>query len=841
MGIDDLIFNAGSGSVNETSDPIEIFNYLDKKDGFGYLRTNQTDFLREWNTRRSEQDIVGVMHTGAGKTLVGLLMLKSKLIEEEKPAIYLCPTVQLVEQTVRQAECYGIDVCKVDSDNRLPIEFLNSEKILITTFSKLFNGRSIFGVRGASSSEIVKIGSILIDDAHSCVDYARQSSTISISRDSDTFKKIFELFQEEIENQSYGNYRAICNSEASVSVRIPYWEWFYKIKDIKEILENHFLDRDVADFEYRMVLDVLKFCRCYVSGRKIEITPKYSPIEKIPSFFNAKHTYILSATINEKDLLEELGIKKQAIENPIITDSYVADVGERMILSPTKYHKNINDSIIRNWIFGKCREHNLGLVVIVPSNSSKAKEEWKTLGAKIVDNLNYEETLERIKSGDREQVVLVNRYEGVDFPGDQAHILILDGLPDFSTNKDRAISIVSQDENWKLKIVQKIEQGLGRTVRSNSDFSVVLLLGDRLVDFVSLKSNIKYFSLATQAQLGISNDIISKTKFETSNDAIKEISKSIGYCLSREPNWVRYAKQRLSKVDITKITSKDISAINKEYESYKKYIREDYEGSIAELKNLVNQKSENKDELGRIYQEEAEVRFYSGDIRNSQNLQKSAFENWDYAFKPQISGYQKIIKIPDVIENSLNFIKDFDDKDSLKKFIDDIIKNMRYSNDSSSELFEKAVENLGKLIGLHSIRPEKIKNDGGPDNLWLSKDFQFIIECKNRETNEISKDDAEQLIHSQQWFINNYGEGHKQRLILFHPNIKKNQDVQPSDNMYIISKEKLYKLKDNIERLKQLLYSNFNDLRIETLHGYFCQCQLNINQFENQYLVRLQR
>jgi len=215
------------------------------------------------------------------------------------------------------------------------------------------------------------------------------------------------------------------------------------------------------------------------------------------------------------------------------------------------------------------------LVVIVPSNSSKAKEEWKTLGAKIVDNLNYEETLERIKSGDREQVVLVNRYEGVDFPGDQAHILILDGLPDFSTNKDRAISIVSQDENWKLKIVQKIEQGLGRTVRSNSDFSVVLLLGDRLVDFVSLKSNIKYFSLATQAQLGISNDIISKTKFETSNDAIKEISKSIGYCLNREPNWVRYAKQRLSKVDITKITSKDISAINKEYESYKKYIRED--------------------------------------------------------------------------------------------------------------------------------------------------------------------------------------------------------------------------------------------------------------------------
>ena len=79
MGIDDLIFNRTNTDIVESSDPIQIFNYLGKKDGFGYLRTNQADFLKEWNERRTERDIVGVMHTGAGKTLVGLLMLQSKL------------------------------------------------------------------------------------------------------------------------------------------------------------------------------------------------------------------------------------------------------------------------------------------------------------------------------------------------------------------------------------------------------------------------------------------------------------------------------------------------------------------------------------------------------------------------------------------------------------------------------------------------------------------------------------------------------------------------------------------------------------------------------------------
>lgn len=836
MGIDDLIFNRTNTDTVVSSDPIQIFNYLDKKDGFGYLRTNQADFLKEWNERRTERDIVGVMHTGAGKTLVGLLMLQSKLVEEKEPAIYLCPTKQLVEQTVKQASHYGMDVCEIGDDNRIPIEFKNAEKILVTTFSKLFNGKSIFGVKDfTNTASILKIGSVLIDDAHSCVDYARNSSTIIIKNDTPAFNGIFELFKAEIERQSYGKYNSIQRSDASVSIQVPYWEWLSKIRDVKEILNTYF-SQESADFEYRMIQNLLDFSRCYISGTQIEITPKYNPIEQIPSFSNAKHRYILSATINEKDLREELGIEKSAIENPIVTNSYVVDVGERMILAPTKYHKNITDSIIRNWMITECKKQNMGLVVIVPSRNSSATQEWEKLGAKIIDNSNYEDIFSGIESGNREQVVLVNRYEGIDFPGEQSHILILDGLPEFSTNKDKAISTTSQDDNWKLKIVQKIEQGLGRTVRSNSDYSVVLLLGDKLIDFISLKSNMKYFSLATQAQLSISNELVSGVVMSDVNAALEEITKSINYCLSRNQSWIKYAKDKLSEVNVSELAHTDISDIENEYDSYKRYVRHDYGNSISKLEALRVDKSGN--ELGRIYQEEAEVRLYSGDIKNSQNLQNLAFEKWDYAFKPETLGYQKALKAPDIIEASFKFITDHSDKYSLSKFINDIISRLRYGNETSSEHFEKAIEDLGKLLGLQSTRPEKIKDDGGPDNLWLSRDFQFVIECKNREINNINKGDVEQLLHSELWFTNNYGKMYNQKLILFHAKSEKEREVQFSDNMYIVSNEKLNKLKDKIEQLKQLLNVNFDGLTKEQLQQYFFRTNLDITQIEHHFFTK---
>ena len=79
---------------------------------------------------------------------------------------------------------------------------------------------------------------------------------------------------------------------------------------------------------------------------------------------------------------------------------------------------------------------------------------------------------------------------------------------------------------------------------------------------------------------------------------------------------------------------------------------------------------------------------------------------------------------------------------------------------------------------------------------------------------------------------------YNQKLILFHAKSEKEREVQFSDNMYIVSNEKLNKLKDKIEQLKQLLNVNFDGLTKEQLQQYFFRTNLDITQIEHHFFTK---
>ena len=55
-------------------EPLEIFRRLPKPQGINDLYSSQAEVLSGWFSRRNERDVVIKLHTGGGKTLVGLLM-----------------------------------------------------------------------------------------------------------------------------------------------------------------------------------------------------------------------------------------------------------------------------------------------------------------------------------------------------------------------------------------------------------------------------------------------------------------------------------------------------------------------------------------------------------------------------------------------------------------------------------------------------------------------------------------------------------------------------------------------------------------------------------------------
>jgi replicative superfamily II helicase len=126
----------GKKAVEKPIRPADIYDRLDRASDKGPLRPAQMAVLEEWHTsHRSKKNLIVKLHTGQGKTLIGQLMLQSKLNEGDGPVLYLCPNNFLVQQTLLQASQFGLHCVTADPDS--PGEFLDGQAILITSVQKL--------------------------------------------------------------------------------------------------------------------------------------------------------------------------------------------------------------------------------------------------------------------------------------------------------------------------------------------------------------------------------------------------------------------------------------------------------------------------------------------------------------------------------------------------------------------------------------------------------------------------------------------------------------------------------------------------------------------------------
>jgi replicative superfamily II helicase len=219
--------------VEKPIDPVALYDTLDRAHDKGPLRPAQTAVLKEWYEHQQKtRDVIVKLHTGQGKTLIGLLMLQSRLNAAKEPAIYLCPDNFLMDQTCDQAKQFGIATCKADPD--LPDAFLNGEKILVTSVQKLFNGMTKFGLNKKS----ISVGSLLMDDAHACSDIVREACRIRILSNEPAYEALKALFAVELEQQGVGTFADINNDKRDALLPVPYWAWMQHETEVAEILSR---------------------------------------------------------------------------------------------------------------------------------------------------------------------------------------------------------------------------------------------------------------------------------------------------------------------------------------------------------------------------------------------------------------------------------------------------------------------------------------------------------------------------------------------------------------------------------------------------------------------------
>lgn len=814
--------------------PIEIYENLDRKSTTGPLRPTQEKILKEWyENRKDDKDLIIKLHTGEGKTLIGLLILMSKINSQKGPCLYVCPNKYLVQQVCNEAEKFGIHYCTMKNDNEIPQEFTMGKSILITHAQKIFNGKSIFGI-GASS---VHVGCIVLDDSHACIDTINEAFTINITKEKNLnlYKSILSLFEEDLREQGEGTYLDIVNEDFDSILPIPYWAWNEKKSELLKLLADN-RDSSEVIFAWQLLKDSIDKCRGIISARKIEISPYYIPIEYFGTFNFASSRILMSATTqNDSFFINGLGFNIESIKNPLI-DLSTKWSGEKMILIPPMISDDCDrDSIIA--YFAKNMKKKFGIVAIT-SSTNKAKL-YEHYGAKICDSSNIFELISNLKDGKfDETIVIVNRYDGIDLPDETCRILIIDSLPFFDALKDRYERICRPNsETINRKIAQKIEQGLGRSVRGKKDFSSILIIGSDLIRFIKGINTKKYFSKQTQKQIDIGLEVAELAKADViEENPIKEILNLVKQCLKRDDGWKSYYDREMNNIEDSNLDVEIYNTLKLESDAERNYYNGNYEKANKCIQSILDNTLDNWEE-GWYLQKKARYT-YMMSKNESYKLQAAAFNKNRQVLKPKDGiAYEKISYINENrIKRIKHWISKYKDYYELKIQVDSILDDLSFGK--GAEKFESALDSVGRMLGFSCQRPDKMIRKG-PDNLWCIQNNEFIMfECKSEvkdDRKEITKYEAGQMNSHCGWFEEQYGNAKVTRYLII-PTKELSYEANFTHEVEIIRKGKLRKFKDNIKGfIKEFKNYDLNDISDDTIQNWLNINELNVDGLKTNY------
>lgn len=826
-----------SRTIEPKTNPIELYETLDRKSVAGPLRPAQEVVLSEWYTkRRMDKDLIIKLHTGEGKTLVGLLLLQSLLNSKEGLCLYICPNKYLVKQVCSEADKFGIPFCTFDEDTGIPNDFLSASKILITHVQKVFNGRSVFG----TGNGYVRTGAVLLDDSHACIDTIKSAFTISISKTAnpETYSKILTLFADDMVEQGEGSWLDIQAGDYNTFMTVPYWNWDNKKTEMLKILSAAQEDSQVY-YAWPLIRDQIRNYCCYISGTKIEIAPYNVNIRAFGSFSYAKHRILMSATTQDDSFfVKGLDFNPETVKNPLRNANQKWS-GEKMLIIPSLVEESCDHDLIVTK-FCKMSTSKFGMVALVPS--TKSCKQYQNLGAITTTAGSIIDELDKLKKGNFSKIVVINnRYDGIDLPDESCRILIMDGLPYFDSLADRyEEQACPNSELINKRIAQKIEQGIGRGVRGEKDYCAILIIGSELVRFMRSIATNKFFSPQTQKQIEIGIEIadMAREDYDETESPIKVVISLIKQMLARDEGWKEYYTSEMDTIEEYSTESPVYDRLLKERQAEQFFCDGDYEKAVSSMQRLIDEFDVDDTEKGWYLQQLARY-IYPISVAKSIEIQKSAFKKNSQLLKPSVGiDYTKISYIhQDRLNNIKVYMRRFSNYGELSLSVNAVLDNLSFGVEAAK--FESALKDIGELLGYVSQRPDK-EIRKGPDNLWCgSKNHYLLFECKSEvsETRqEITKHEAGQMNNHCAWFEDQYGQNANVDRFMIIPTKTLAYEGDFTHEVRIIRRGKLKRLKEQIKNfIKELKPFSLDEISDTTLQELLALHHLNIEDFSEQY------
>lgn len=463
---------------------------------------HQQQLLQSYVEVASKSDIALQLPTGSGKTLVGLLAAEWIRRKHHERVVYLCPTRQLVHQVVDLSEnTYGLHVVgfvgsQHDYDPVPKAEYRNADAVAVTTYSSVFNSNPFF--HDASV--------LIIDDAHAAESYIADVWSVRLTASNENQvnarKALFGLLRPHLDSTTFarltGQWSGVDNYDWVDMLPVP---TFFRLRgEITEILDEH-AESAGAEYSWARLRDHLHTCNMYFSTGEMLIRPLIAPTWTHAPFTEPRQRIYMSATLGRGGELERTMGRTPIHRLPISDEWTRQGVGRRLFLFPSM---SLTPEEIEPLTDRMMRKAGRSLV-LVPSDKD-ANE--------LVGHMSNDLGMSTFRAKDLETsktpftttadavAVIANRYDGLDFSGDECRLEFVAGLPQATNLQERYLmSRMGANVLYNERVWTRVLQSIGRCTRSMQDYAAVVLTDERVVNYLADPQRRPYFHPELQAEI----------------------------------------------------------------------------------------------------------------------------------------------------------------------------------------------------------------------------------------------------------------------------------------------------------------------------------------------------
>lgn len=463
------------------ADPESLFRDLRNRSVEGLL-SQQADMLRNYLPHKDQADVSLELPTGSGKTLVGLLIAEWQRTRQQKPSLFLCPTKQLVNQVVEQAKRkYGIDVVsftgsKSNYSADAKSKFLNCEAVGVTTYSSLFNINPFFD----------NVGTVIFDDAHAAENYVASCWSVVISQSEakqiNLFSALVGLIEQDIPEHDRVSFQGREDSplDSQWVNHLPLSKFLKHKEKLIEIFDEYADDAEIS-YQWNLLRANLSGCLLFYTNNSFLLRPLIPPTQSFIPFTSAVQRVYMSATLGEGADVERLFGRPNICRLSAPEGWEKQGIGRRFFLFPMR---SLDEGNAKDFSIALTKKFKRS-VVIVPSKPEAGRYTESVVKFYEPDQIDTFSSDQIEKSKDafvvsqKAVAVLANRYDGIDFNGEESRFLVISGLPVAANLQERFLmSRMAANSMFTARIRSRVTQAVGRCTRSSTDWALVLVIGE---------------------------------------------------------------------------------------------------------------------------------------------------------------------------------------------------------------------------------------------------------------------------------------------------------------------------------------------------------------------------